>query len=300
MYLYIVSEKTDGKNYCQELQAMGPTNAVTSSKVTNSNLESTENLTCDPYTDQSTITKMNKANSLNGSASTMSPDQVNPINTDKVSELKSTMPMHLSNIDKVSELKRTMPLSNKDKVSELKSTMSKPMSMLRDDNTLAHAVSSVVESSKSLSTIKKMQQESMLPSLQACSDPSATTANIDKILNIFTDETSKDKKSVTCKSCHKTIFRKYLKHHVSECHGECLPHPCEMCGRGYYTAMGLMFHMKVHYGEAFACHICDSQFSQVGTLRRHMNNIHKMIQCKKCNSYLKHGEDFNEHNSNCI
>ena len=101
-----------------------------------------------------------------------------------------------------------------------------------------------------------------------------------------------------CQYCFEEIPSRMLKQHISERHGQVMPHTCSLCGRGYMSSSGLNHHLKAHEGKTYSCPVCDAQFAQKGIVRRHVKNIHQSDQCCHCLNVFKF-EDFNQHVMQC-
>ena len=70
--------------------------------------------------------------------------------------------------------------------------------------------------------------------------------------------------------------------HVSTMHADLMPFRCDLCGKGYHSAQGLLHHKVVHEGKTFTCPVCDRSLTQKGHLKKHMQRVHKSIQCISC------------------
>ncbi|GFN92129.1 Zinc finger protein 711 [Plakobranchus ocellatus] len=87
--------------------------------------------------------------------------------------------------------------------------------------------------------------------------------------------------------------------HLGEVHNLQPPLQCQVCGKGYQSLTGLNLHMELHSGKTHLCPICDSKFTQKGTIKHHLRKVHKMAQCQNCVSVFRIGEEFNQHVLRC-
>ncbi|XP_013073704.2 zinc finger and BTB domain-containing protein 17-like isoform X10 [Biomphalaria glabrata] len=79
-----------------------------------------------------------------------------------------------------------------------------------------------------------------------------------------------------------------------------LPLVCKVCSKGYASNAGLFLHMETHLGKSYQCPVCDSKFTQRGTMKRHLKNQHNCLQCRNCASVLSCGTEFEQHILNCV
>ena len=94
---------------------------------------------------------------------------------------------------------------------------------------------------------------------------------------------------------HPTSFQM----HMEQWHQKPMPHLCALCGKCYASAQGLQFHLQAHSGKIYVCPVCNSNFSQSSTMRRHMRLIHKSNQCAKCKGVFRMNQDYYQHVRNC-
>src|SRR5208282_2982649 len=54
------------------------------------------------------------------------------------------------------------------------------------------------------------------------------------------------------------------------------PFVCEICDKAMTQRVHLELHMRKHTGEKpYSCSQCNTRFTAIGSLKRHINNIHK-------------------------
>ena len=54
---------------------------------------------------------------------------------------------------------------------------------------------------------------------------------------------------------------------------------CYICGKGFSKLSLFNIHIRVHTGERpFACKICNYKANQKGNMKRHMMNVHNVIE----------------------
>ena len=107
-------------------------------------------------------------------------------------------------------------------------------------------------------------------------------------------------KPYQCTSCHATFTDKMdLKTHMSQIHGHKMPYCCQLCGKGYFSAMGLRHHKSVHEGKQFNCPVCDKKTNQKGNMKLHLRRVHKSDQCSNCLQVFPL-EEFQLHVSTCL
>lgn len=101
---------------------------------------------------------------------------------------------------------------------------------------------------------------------------------------------------VQCPYCVKVLLdQQILKTHISQEHGNAMPYPCSLCGKGYLSQMGLNHHMQRHKGQTFSCPVCDSKFTQKYSVIKHLKNVHMSSRCNTCSLVFKIGPEFNQH-----
>lgn len=107
-------------------------------------------------------------------------------------------------------------------------------------------------------------------------------------------------RGLSCRHCS-AVFENYfdLTAHTSESHKIEMPFTCTVCGKGYLSTTGLNLHMETHSGKSYMCPICDSKFTQKGTIKMHLRGIHHMAQCSSCSSVFRLGPEYNQHVLHC-
>lgn len=62
---------------------------------------------------------------------------------------------------------------------------------------------------------------------------------------------------------------------------------CPNCGRSYSCKQNLSKHLRLECGgrRSFSCHLCPTCFTQKGSLRRHLTNIHNIATGPLRNKY---------------
>ncbi|XP_059151178.1 zinc finger and BTB domain-containing protein 17-like isoform X14 [Physella acuta] len=79
-----------------------------------------------------------------------------------------------------------------------------------------------------------------------------------------------------------------------------LPFVCSICGKGYHTSMGLLYHMHAHEGRSYPCPVCSSRLSQKSSVRTHLKKVHEVAQCITCSGIFKLGQEYNQHVLHCV
>ena len=65
---------------------------------------------------------------------------------------------------------------------------------------------------------------------------------------------------------------------------------CRICFKEYRYKRGLSQHMQKHAGRRFPCPICDTKFTEKGTLKRHLIGFHALLQCSACSETYRESE----------
>ena len=97
------------------------------------------------------------------------------------------------------------------------------------------------------------------------------------------------KKPFRCSECAKSFrFQSHVKEHFESVH-EGKRHKCSLCDSNFSRMGTLKRHIStlhtVHEGKRHKCLLCDSNFSREGTLKRHISTLHKdntSYNCSKC------------------
>ncbi|XP_005104497.1 zinc finger protein 236 isoform X21 [Aplysia californica] len=89
------------------------------------------------------------------------------------------------------------------------------------------------------------------------------------------------------------------KQHLSRRHGEFMPFTCSLCGKGCFSQASLKFHLQGHAGRTFPCPVCNSKFKLKHHLKRHVLQVHSMLQCTKCRGLFQSGQIFEQHTWSC-
>lgn len=89
--------------------------------------------------------------------------------------------------------------------------------------------------------------------------------------------------------------------HMNECHKEdgMLPFTCDLCQHGFFSLSGLRYHQQTHGGQRYSCFVCDAKLKHKSTVRRHMEAVHFLKECRYCEKYFKQGPEFNVHIVSC-
>lgn len=89
--------------------------------------------------------------------------------------------------------------------------------------------------------------------------------------------------------------------HMNECHKEdrMLPFTCDLCQHGFFSQSGLRYHQQTHGGQKYSCPICDAKLKHKSTVRRHMEAVHLLKECRYCENYFKQGQEFTTHIISC-
>ncbi|XP_070553432.1 uncharacterized protein [Ptychodera flava] len=107
----------------------------------------------------------------------------------------------------------------------------------------------------------------------------------------------KEKKTVDCKLCGKSIYKYHIERHTRT-HSEERPYHCQSCPRTFKTKSGLNYHMRTHTGERpFQCLECGMCFSLKYGVKRHMR-VHrgeKPYLCEECGRAFTQKHHFKEH-----
>ena len=104
--------------------------------------------------------------------------------------------------------------------------------------------------------------------------------------------TLKAKKIHKCPICGKIISSgTNLTKHINGVHNGVKPHECKECQKGFKSKWHLVQHMRSHTGEKpFTCPLCRKSFSQMGTVTKHIDEVHNGVkphECKECQKGFK-------------
>lgn len=79
-------------------------------------------------------------------------------------------------------------------------------------------------------------------------------------------------------------YRKHMdRFHPS--HNIAYPYKCPDCGKGFFSAGGLGYHKEIHL-EKSLCHICQLSFSYSRNLKRHIEMLHNLKECRYCKQWV--------------
>lgn len=107
-------------------------------------------------------------------------------------------------------------------------------------------------------------------------------------------------RDLQCRHCSATFQNHFsLADHTAVVHLIEMPFKCDICGKGYLTSSGRNLHMETHTGKSYMCPICDSKFTQKGTIKMHLKSIHHMAQCPSCLAVFRLGQEYNRHVLHC-
>ncbi|RUS86321.1 hypothetical protein EGW08_005906 [Elysia chlorotica] len=155
---------------------------------------------------------------------------------------------------------------------------------------------------------KSSKTDEISPTLVNCS-PSAMSVASKRVSNSSTSLEQRAYESFadmgnyfTCPYCSEQISTRPLyQKHMNIFHREkqALPFICNLCQKGFFSIMGLRHHMETHKGRQFACIICDAKFQHKHHLKRHMEGVHKLKECRVCLNFFPLGHEFNTHVLHC-
>ncbi|XP_045783687.1 histone-lysine N-methyltransferase PRDM9-like [Maniola jurtina] len=98
---------------------------------------------------------------------------------------------------------------------------------------------------------------------------------------------TQDKNVLKCSYCgYMTKGKSDLIRHL-RCHTDDKPFSCKVCDSKFTQSGSLKYHMRTHTGEKpFSCKVCDSKFTRSGTLKDHMRTHtgENPFSCKVCDS----------------
>ena len=66
-----------------------------------------------------------------------------------------------------------------------------------------------------------------------------------------------------------------------------LPFSCSYCQKGFFSKVGVAQHELSHKGYVFPCSRCSSKFTFKRNLRRHMETIHHLKECRYCGAWIE-------------
>ena len=128
--------------------------------------------------------------------------------------------------------------------------------------------------------------------------PGPSSPDMD-LAEIFADHKTSTSKIFQCPWCPQKLHREFLKQHVSSKHGRHMPYSCLICSKGFLSYSGIYKHKFTHEGRKFCCPICDFKFNQKGHLKRHLRNVHALMQCHECLALISEGREFQKHILTC-
>ena len=97
--------------------------------------------------------------------------------------------------------------------------------------------------------------------------------------------------------CHLCGLLMSEESHVSGC-GKQMQFTCDICETKFTTIKHLRRHINIHSKTTFACLLCDKKFSRKDNLKEHTENVHEnsnFINCFVCNGKFKRLKDFKRH-----
>lgn len=126
-----------------------------------------------------------------------------------------------------------------------------------------------------------------------CNKPFVFKSHLERHVFTHTNE-----RPVQCELCKKTFKdNKSLKVHTIRSHTEYTEkrkqYQCEICKKSFLFKSHLRAHSGVHLNVTpFVCEICGTGFSNAGSRKNHMKNIHanKAAACTICGKEILHGE----------
>ncbi len=106
--------------------------------------------------------------------------------------------------------------------------------------------------------------------------------------------------SFECNQCEKKFTRKSnLKRHQDSVHSTVKPFECPHCSFSTKRKDILDRHIKEkHLGIKYSCEICNESFTQLASLRRHVNSVHnqeKTFKCSLCDDKFLRKDNLERH-----
>lgn len=146
--------------------------------------------------------------------------------------------------------------------------------------------------------MRKIRQSSATPSHSTMRYPCFQTSANEPLVEAFDIPVEMCQK---CTHCSQRFSSKHdLKTHMSSQHGQLMPFTCSLCGKGYQTSMGLIYHRRAHEGRVYPCPICDSKLTRRNSMKSHLRSKHFVAECDACSGIFKLGPDYNEHVQHCV
>lgn len=108
--------------------------------------------------------------------------------------------------------------------------------------------------------------------------------------------------SYSCSYCQESFPTRILyQKHLNNNHREegALPFICTICQKGFFSLTGLRHHMEAHKGRQFMCVVCDSKFQHKHHLKRHIEGVHNLKECRLCLGIFPMGPEFDSHILHC-
>lgn len=108
--------------------------------------------------------------------------------------------------------------------------------------------------------------------------------------------------NMPCPYCYEILPSRILyQKHMNNYHREAFTFPfnCTMCQKGFFSQTGLRHHLEAHKGKQFVCVVCDARFNHKHHLKRHLEGVHSLKECRCCLKTFPAGVEFNCHVLNC-
>lgn len=145
----------------------------------------------------------------------------------------------------------------------------------------------------------------MFGTFQASEDEtfSGTNSHINVSMGSFSGNSSNPPVgALPCPYCSEILSTRMLyQKHMNNFHRHefVFPFTCSMCQKGFFSMTGLRHHLEAHKGRQFSCVVCDARFQHKHHLRRHLEGVHSLKECRTCLKTFPAGVDFNSHVLSC-
>lgn len=102
-----------------------------------------------------------------------------------------------------------------------------------------------------------------------------------------------------CQFCGKetptdVLYQKHMNTYHRD--AKVLPFTCHLCGMGFIIKWTLVRHLKVHDDAEYSCVVCTAKFKHQKNVKRHVETIHQLKQCRYCREYYSYVDDqFRQH-----